>query len=223
MPASTNQNYPFFSLYVALFMQRGIIADEQHASDHVDISRVAGLIVDNSFEVTPPQVLGQEGVHELRDFISIQMRIGGQGGGRVIKPGNIFLNISKLLQTAATAGITAIAGVTIPNRPELLVLIAVLGTVPVVGDIRSGMKREVCEKTASILWALHNEKKEDGLIDKGMVPEVVNGERSRNGLEPLSDEDIWETVVNLVHRNLLKDIDTDHFSVVGRIKIERYR
>ena len=72
-----------------------------------EMLNTAKQIVDNFVQITPPE---KATIH----FEFVEISSGGRGGGRSIKPGNIFLNFRKLITFLAESALTVIGAITVP-------------------------------------------------------------------------------------------------------------
>jgi hypothetical protein len=137
-----------------------------------DLPAIANFIVDKCCKISAPE--REEVAMEL-----IVLRPGGGGGGRSRKPGNIALNMRKLVVALASSTL-AISGI-VANP-----LLAPLGALVLWDSIVSKMELDFQEREASVIWAMWlNRNERDHVAREGLL-DLVNKERQTHGRAALS-------------------------------------
>jgi hypothetical protein len=106
-----------------------------------EIRAIASLIIEKFAKVSPP---------EKEDFDTVSfilLSAGGRGGGRSLKPGNVRLNMLKLMHALAGGVISVAAAV---KAPWLVPFVAVRTW----NDLWTSLNVNITEREAAILWTM---------------------------------------------------------------------
>jgi hypothetical protein len=126
----------------------------------------------------------------------------GHGGGVTVKPGNIVLNLHKLVRAIATGALT-IAGTT--AAPWTLIL----GALVTWDNLWSCLKLKINDVQACVLWSLWQARDARNTIAKASVLEAVQRERQAAGEQPLSQEQIDCALEDLAKMKCIKQSSSD--------------
>jgi hypothetical protein len=160
---------------------------EEVAGD--DAARLASAVIDYFASITAPE-------WEARMDLVV-LRSGGLGGGSSTKPGNVVLNLRKLVVAIASGAIT-LAGATVPWA-------LILGALVVWDNLWSSLQLKIDDDQACVLWTLWNGRDEDRTFPKPDVHEAVNRERSLFGRQPLGAGEIDHALGDLVRMRCIED------------------
>jgi hypothetical protein len=163
----------------------GQMADALEAAVGPDGHRLAAVAAEHFLTVTAPY-------SDASPLGRITMLEGGAGGAQSVKPGNIVLNLRKLIIAAANGTITVISTMASP-------WLVLLGALVVWDSLWSCVVVRISEQHASVLWAMWVKRDERQTIAISDVPLSVNRERARFGRAPLADSDIALAIESL-HR-----------------------
>ena len=159
-----------------------------------DAARLASEVVDHFASVTAP--------HWEARFELVTLRPGGLGGGSTTKPGNVVLNLRKLVVAIANGAITIAGGLAVP-------WVLIVGALVVWDNLWSCLQLEIGDNQACVLWTLWNGRDEDRTFPKRDVQDAVNRERSRFGMQPLGAGEIDHAIGDLVRMGCIKDAVRD--------------
>jgi hypothetical protein len=146
-----------------------------------DAKAVAAEIIEKYAHISAPEK------EDLGRMEFILLNQGGRRGARSIKPGNVQLNMQKLL-VALAGGVLTVAGAI--SSPWTIPFAALL----VWDRVWSAMGVEITERDAAVLWTLwkhrdaNNHVSEDGLLS------AVNVELVTNGRSGISQVELDETL-----------------------------
>lgn len=142
-------------------------------------------IIDQFIDITPPEK--EEIVLGL-----ITMNTGGRGGGRSTKPGNMLLNIRKLI-TAVASGVLTVAGtVTAPwTAPFAAILVW--------DSIYTGLNVDLSEREAVVLWTLWKNRDENDCVPEAGLLDKVNSELETHGRNPMKLQELNDALGILKH------------------------
>lgn len=160
--------------------QQAIRAHTETAGD------TAESVVDSFIRLTPPTK--PEMVIEMITMDSL-----GRGGGRSRKPGNIYLNWRKLIDTIPDVTIAAVGGATAPGW--LLPLIGLY----VWNKLWCNSEEELTEVEATAICALWKNKNSDNRISEDDGYEKTNAHRKEMGL-PLLSRSQFDAAMNRLLR-----------------------
>lgn len=145
--------------------------------------QISKRIIDHFCIITPPEI-------DTRMEL-VTMRPGGMGGGRSLKPGNIWLNWRRLLIDGAESILTVVGAISIPW------LIPLAGLV-VWNKVWSSSSIEIDERHAVIIWAMWNNRDEENCIEIDKISDLVNEELRRYNRPMMNEEEL---------NNMLKDLE----------------
>lgn len=170
---------------------------------HVAMSRVhssitmaeASQLVDACVVITPP---GEEVV------IIKYLRIGagGRDGGSSAKPGNVLLNLRKLVVAAASGVLTLSGGVLAP-------WLYVVGGLVIWDSLYSCLQIEVDETTAAVIWTLWKYADGENTIAKDGLLARVNAELKRHQGRAVSQEQLQQSLQKLERMSTIATSRTD--------------
>lgn len=132
----------------------------------------------------------------------ITMSQGGRGGARSTKPGNILLNIQKLI-AAVAGGVVTIAGAV--SMPWTLPFAGLL----VWDSLWSGAQRDIPEIDAAVLWTMWKHCDEDQCVPKGTLLPLVNAELQKFGRQTISQIQLEDSIGNLKNIACVQDSKQD--------------
>ena len=151
---------------------------ENEIEDYSGLAPVLEELIQSFVKITPPEV-----------DISMRMIVispGGRGGGSSTKPGNLTLSYRKLIAAVGAGGLT-IAGVLGPWTGILAAL--------VLWDLLySGLKIDLSEREAAVLWAMWKNCDLNNEIDQPLVLSTVNQSLKQNGRAVLSEEELTDSL-----------------------------
>jgi hypothetical protein len=153
-----------------------IIADALRGSEVGSAEQLAGEVVREFASLTAPY-WSPPPLH----FMTLQP--GGLGGGSTTKPGNVTLNLRKLVR-AIGSGTLTIAGATV--APWMLLIGALLTW----DALWSCLRLEISEDQACVAWALWSVRDGGNTVAKVEVFEAVTRERKRFGKRSLSTQEV---------------------------------
>lgn len=153
-------------------------------AEELDTKDAAEEIINNFVEIDPPE-------KEVSVYLELMtFRSGGRGGGRSVKPGNIFLNFRKLISFLASCVLT---GASMVHSPWTAPFAAV-----VLWDrLWSNLNLELSEREAAIIWTLWLYRdKNDCVPDSGLL-EKINSELNKFGRSSISQEELNDSLSKL--------------------------
>lgn len=154
---------------------------------------IAAKIIDNYVDFTPPEVDVTPPEKEAVVLELITMRTDGRGEVRSVKPGNVFLNINKLMAAIATASLAVISAITVPWTAPLAALI-------IWDRVWSRLKVQLSEREAAIIWTMWTNKDDNRLVSDVDLLDKVNSELAKHGRGSISRQeldDALETLKNM--------------------------
>lgn len=177
---------------------RTLIAEALRPSAGDEADRIAEEVMRHSITVTAPD-------WELPPYELITLHQGGKRGTTSTKPGNVMLDMRKLV-TAVANGILTLSGA--QNNPDLhlLALLVIWDT------IWSCLHIKIGEVEASVLWALWMNLDKRNTVAKNIVQEAVNRERDHFKQHPLTAQVIDDALQNLKRMGCIEELEND----VGR-------
>jgi len=177
------------------------------------------LVADNLIQLLGDESRGLDTLNIAADLVSklcdiepsertvlrreIEMAEGGRGGARSTKIGNIVLRPLKLL-VMLSKGTVAVAGA-ITGHPWLIPF----ATLILWNDILSGLRVEVSEREASLLWALWINRDERHCVRKSAVQGLVNAERETYQRAPLSVMEVTDALAMLEGLRCIETSETN--------------
>jgi hypothetical protein len=174
---------------------KAIIAESLRGSDIDDSDLLADRVVQQFADVTAPY-------YEAEPMRLMTFGEGGIGGGSTTKPGNVMLNIGKLVRAIAS-GILTIAGAT--TAPWLLVI----GALVTWDALWSCLNLKLTEEHACAVWVLWENRDDNNTFPKSEVLGAVNRERTKFGMRPLSAMAIDRALDDLVKMRCIKQSASD--------------
>lgn len=140
-------------------------------------TELARKIVDNFAYITAPE-------RPSIDLGLVRAFAGGSGGGRSTKPGNVVLNMRKLVVAIASGALTLVGATAAP-------WMLLLGGLVVWESLWSAAEIQLGESEAAVLWAMWiSRDKDNNTVRKAEVAEVVNSELGKCGKPALAQADI---------------------------------
>jgi hypothetical protein len=130
------------------------------------------------------------------------IRPGGRGGGFTTKPGNVVLNLGKLVRAMATGALTIAGAMATPWT--LLV-----GALVTWDSLWSCLKLEINDAQACVLWSLWQARDDHKTVAKADVFEAVQRERVAVGASPLSQQEIDYALEDLVKVRCIRQSSKD--------------
>ena len=173
---------------------------------HAD--KLASDLFANFIVVTPP-------FRESPGMELITIRHGGRDRGSSVKPGNVTLNLRKLIVGIASGSLT-ISGALV--TPWMLIP----GALVVWDSLYSSLEVEIGENEASVIWAMWLNVDAAVSIAKVDVTEITNEERNRYGLPPLSASEIEYALANLAALGCIVDSENegDRHILVEKVRVD---
>jgi hypothetical protein len=127
---------------------------------------------------------------------------GGVGGGSTTKPGNVVLNLGKLVR-AIGSGILTIAGAA--AAPWLLVI----GALVTWDALWSCLNLKLTEDHASVVWALWENRDDNNTFPKSDALDAINRERAAFGKQSLSAMEVNRALDDLASMGCIKQSAND--------------
>lgn len=174
---------------------KAIIAASLRESSIDDADLLAGQVVQRFADVTAPY-------YEPPPMRLMTLSEGGVGGGSTTKPGNVVLNLRKLVRAIAS-GILTIAGAT--AAPWLLVI----GALVTWDALWSCLNLKLTEDHACVVWALWKNRDDKDTFPKSDVLDAVNRERAAFGKQPLSAMEVNRALDDLARMGCIKQSAND--------------
>ncbi|MHB8289109.1 MAG: hypothetical protein ACYDEY_07725 [Acidimicrobiales bacterium] len=170
---------------------------------------IAGAL--QGLDIENPEHLADEVVQHFADVTApywestaqlMTVRSGGMGGGSTTKPGNVLLNIGKLIRAIATGTLTIVGAMTAPWT-------LLLGALVTWDALWSCLTLKISEDHACVIWTLWNGRDNENTIAKADVLGAVNRERSRFGKQPLSAQEVDRALDELVRMRCVQQSKND--------------
>lgn len=174
---------------------KAIIAGSLGGSGIDDADLVADRVLERFADVTAPY-------REPEPMRLIVLGEGGVGGGSTTKPGNVVLNLGKLVRAIAS-GILTIAGAT--AAPWLLLI----GALVTWDALWSCLNLKLTEDHACVVWALWNNRETNNTFPKSDTLDTVNRERAAFGKPPLSAIEVNRVLDDLARMGCIKQSAND--------------
>lgn len=146
-------------------------------------------IISNFVLITPPET------EIVMKFITFSNA--GHGGGSSTKPGNLLLNFRRLVTAVAAGGMTATV-----LGPWTAVFAAIL----VWDTLWSGLNVKISEREAAILWTMWKNCDLNRYITEDKILESVNRDLISNGRQPLSREEVKDSLDSLSRIKCIKPV-----------------
>lgn len=132
----------------------------------------------------------------------VTIQRGGMGGGSTTKPGNVLLNVGKLVRAIATGTLTIVGAMTAPWT-------LLIGALVTWDALWSSLKLDISEDHACVIYALWNGRDDGDTIAKSDVFGAVNRERSQYGKQPLSPQEAARALDDLLKMRCLQPSKND--------------
>jgi hypothetical protein len=145
-----------------------------------EAARVASAIVDGFVTLTPPET----------DTSIRHVTVVGPGlpeRGETVKPGNIRLDMRKLV-TSAARGVVAIAGAA--QIPWTIPLVAL----EIWDNLWSLLKVDLSEREAAVFWTMWLRADREDCVAGDQVLAYVNEELSRHGRDPITEQEVEDSL-----------------------------
>lgn len=158
-------------------------------------TRLAGEILDAAISIIPPQ---EE--DPVVQFVTLQMA--GRLGGSSVKPGNIILDVQKLLTSIGKIGLATAAIVAKPWLAPFALLV-------LWDDLYSRVKVNIQEREASVIWTVWLHKDNFKSIAKEGLLELVNQERSTSDRAALTQGELDDALGTLLKMRCIAESRQD--------------
>jgi len=172
-----------------------IIAGSLRESGIDDPALLADRVVQRFADVTAPY-------REPQRFEFMRLSPGGVGGGSTTKPGNVVLNLGKLVRAIAS-GILTVAGAV--AAPWLLVI----GALVTWDALWSCLNLKLTEDHACVVWALWKNRDDNDTFLKSDTLDAVNRERAAFGKQPLSAMEVDRALSDLSRMGCIEQTASD--------------
>lgn len=149
-------------------------------------------------EVTPPEVDDDLNL----TFEMLTVRPGGGRSGRSVKPGNVLLNLRKVVAAVANGVLTAVGVAAAPWT-------AVLGALVVWDSVYSCVEAELDDFAASVVWTLWRHADDAHTVSKAGLLELVNSERSAHNSNLLTPQQLRQALRDLERMRCIRTSDSD--------------
>jgi hypothetical protein len=172
-----------------------IVAESLRGSGIDDADLLAAQVVQRFADITAPY-------YEPEPMRLMVLSEGGVGGGSTTKPGNVVLNLRKLVRAIAS-GILTIAGAT--AAPWLLLI----GALVTWDALWSCLSLKLTEDHACVVWTLWKNRDDDNTFPKSGTVDAVNLERAAFGKQSLSAMEVNRTLDDLARMGCIKQSAND--------------
>jgi hypothetical protein len=149
------------------------------------VANVARTLVEAFAIITPPELPPPRVEIEM-----VRMHSYGTSA-ESIRPGNVRLNMQKLVTAIAGGVLTGIGVVAAPWT-------VLLGGIVLWAAIRDAATIQLTEREAAVLWAMWKNKDSKDRVDDEKLEALVNKERAENGYSALSKQEIDRAVDRLL-------------------------
>lgn len=160
-----------------------------------EASQIAIGILHHFATITPPE--------ESSQLKLITIRPGGHRGGSSTKPGNVTLNMRKLVIAIASGILTIVGAFAAPWT-------LVLGALVTWDSLWSCLQLNLSEIEASVLWTLWKNRGEDDTVAKVQVLDAVNRERGHFGKRSLSEREVEDSLEDLQRMGCIEEPANDN-------------
>jgi hypothetical protein len=140
---------------------------------------------------------------------------GGHGGGTTTKPGNVVLDLRKLVSAIATGALTIAGTMAVPWT-------LIVGALVTWDNLWSCLELKIDDVQACVLWSLWQARDDRYTVAKADVLEAVQRERQVAGAQPLSQQEIVHALKDLAKMKCIKESprDPERWRLRERVKIE---
>ena len=152
--------------------------------DEAELKKVAAEVIGNFAEVDPPEK------EDLFNIGLIVLNPGGRGGGRSLKPGNVRLNMLKLMHAVA-GGVASV--VTAINTPWLAPFVAVRTW----HDLRASVDVTITERDAAVLWTMWKHRDGSNYVAEDGLLNAVDSEMAAHGHQSISQIELDDSLATL--------------------------
>jgi hypothetical protein len=161
-----------------------------------DPERLVGEVILAFTHITAPY-------YELPPVRMITMSAGGYEGGSSVKPGNVVLNLHKLVMAVASGTLTAAGSATTP-------WLLLPGALVIWDALYSSLRLDIGEVHACVIWALWISRDGDSTVGKADVLDTVNRERRIHGRTELSRQEVDDALRDLVKMRCIEQSRQDN-------------
>jgi hypothetical protein len=172
-----------------------IIADALRRLEVNSADHLAGQVVREFVSLTAPYW----DPPPLR-FMTLQP--GGLGGGSTTKPGNVTLNLRKLVRAIASGALTIGGAIATP-------WMLLVGALLTWDALWSCLRLEIGEDQACVLWTLWSMRDDRNTVAKAEIFEAVTRERQRFGKQLLSAQEVDYALHDLARMRCIKSAVDD--------------
>ena len=159
-------------------------------STDAEAQAVAEQVTAAYVRVTPPEA------EELTSSL-ITMDMGGRGGARSRKPGNLLLNVRALVATLSNAVLGAAGVASAPWTAPFAALV-------IWDTVWAGMAVDLNERDATVLFAMWSARDQENRVPHATLLKAVNLELAKHNRPPVAAQ---ELVTALDHLQRLKAIE----------------
>lgn len=181
-----------------------IVIDIIQIYDIQNKTEIASKIINHFLDITPPEM------EPCLYFITIGE--GGLGGGRSIKPGNIWLNWKKLLVDGIESILTIVGAVATPWLVPLAGLV-------VWNKICSALTIEITERHAAVVWAMWMNRDKENCVKDEVILDLVNKELSKYNRSEMSRRELDKILKELEKMKCIERTDENKWWLRERVKI----
>ena len=177
---------------------QGLIARTLEHMSSDEAARLAAEVTEHLADVTAPY-------WEPPPMHLVTLHAGGRGGTTTTKPGNVVLNLRKLIVAIASGTLTIAGAMAVPWA-------LVVGALVTWDALYSSLQLEITEVQGCVLWSLWKERDEGLTVAKADVFDAVRRERMAFGLQPLTAQEVDYALEELVRMGCIRQSVND----VGR-------
>ncbi len=124
-------------------------------------------------------------------------------GAETVKPGNVTVDMQRLLVAGAQTVRDFVGTVTMPWLLPMTALI-------LWDRLWSLLRIKITEKEACVIWVMWMNCDADQTVPEAILPVKVNEDRARHGHSPLSDKELAEAVATLERMRCIQRSRNDH-------------
>jgi hypothetical protein len=163
---------------------------------------IAAKIIVNLADIDPPE-------KEDSGYISLFiLKPGGGGGGRSFKPGNVRLNIQKLMHAVAGGAVSVMTAV---DRPWLIPFVAIR----TFNDLCTSLEVKITERDAAVLWTIWKHCDGSGFVAEDDLLNNVNSELADYGRNRISQMELDDSLTTLTKISTIER----SASIIGKWKL----
>lgn len=148
-----------------------------------DAGRLAAEVTEQLADVTAPY-------WEPPPLRMVTLSEGGRGGGTTTKPGNVVLNLRKLVVAIASGTLTITGAMAAPWA-------LIVGALVTWDRLWSCLQLDISEVQACVLWSLWEARDDRDTVASADVVDAVNQERTAFGRQPLSTQEVDDALDDL--------------------------